>query len=141
MSETDLSSLRTQGYRLTPQRLAILRVLREADCHLTPVEVFQRVRGQMPGLTEATVYRTLDFLARHGLALETYVGSGEVVYESAAHDHHHLICRECGATMAIDHAALQALYAQLLASTGYKIDTLHVTFFGLCPACQKPVGG
>jgi Fe2+ or Zn2+ uptake regulation protein len=139
MSETeiDLSNLRTLGYRLTPQRLAILRILREADQHFTPVEVFQRARSLMPGLTEATVYRSLDFLARHGLAMEAYVGSGQVVYESSTHHHHHLICRDCGSILAIDHEALAALYAQLQAITGYKIDTLHVTFFGLCPDCQK----
>jgi Fe2+ or Zn2+ uptake regulation protein len=129
--------LRSQGYRMTPQRLAILSILESAGRHLTPQEIFDRAQRAMPGMTEATVYRTLSFLSEQGLVLAAHVGSGQLVYEIAGHDHHHLICRACGDTQEIEHAPLQSLYQQFQASTGYRIDRMHVTFFGLCPACQK----
>ena len=91
----------------------------------------------MPGLTEATVYRTLSFLTEQGLALAAHVGNGQLIYEIAEHDHHHLICRSCGSTQEIDHTALKALYEEFQARTGYQIDSIHVTFFGLCPDCQQ----
>jgi Fe2+ or Zn2+ uptake regulation protein len=128
--------LRSLGFRMTPQRLAILRILRESNRHLSPVEIYQQARQQMPGLTEATVYRTLNFLTEQGCALAAHIGSGQLVYEIGEHAHHHLVCRSCGQTREIDHAALQTLYQQFQDSTGYKIDTMHVTFFGLCPDCQ-----
>jgi Fe2+ or Zn2+ uptake regulation protein len=131
------TQLRNQGFRLTPQRLAILRILRESGCHLTPAQVFQKAQEAIPGLTEATVYRTLNFLVAQGLALAAHVGSGQLVFEIAGHEHHHLICRACGHTHEIDHAALQALYEQFQANTGFAIDSVHVTFFGLCPDCQS----
>jgi Fe2+ or Zn2+ uptake regulation protein len=135
-SEPNFSHLRSHGFRLTPQRLAILEVLRSASCHLTPIEVCKRATQVMPGLTEATVYRTLNFLVDQGLALAAHVGSGQMVYEIADQKHHHLICRACGQTQKIDHTDLTALYEHFQVSTGYQIDSMHVTFFGLCPNCQ-----
>jgi Fe2+ or Zn2+ uptake regulation protein len=129
--------LRSQGYRMTPQRLAILNILENAGKHLTPQEIYEQAQRAMPGMTEATVYRTLSFLTQQGLVLAAHVGSGQLVYEIAGHDHHHLICRACGDTQEIDHALLLSLYQQFQASTGYRIDSMHVTFFGLCPDCQK----
>lgn len=129
--------LREQGYRLTPQRLAILAVLRSAEGHLTPAEIYSQVVQEMPGMTEATIYRTLNFLAEHGLVLVAHVGRGQLVYEIADHDHHHLICRQCGEMKEIEHLQLKALYEQFLESTGYQINTIHGTFFGLCPDCRS----
>ena len=121
---------------MTPQRQAILRVIEEAQHHLTPLEVIERARARLPGVTDATIYRSLSFLSAQGLILEAHVGSGQLVYESAAHAHHHLICRACGCSQQIDHSVLQALYGELERSSGFVIDSFHVTFFGLCPTCQ-----
>jgi Fe2+ or Zn2+ uptake regulation protein len=139
MNEIDpsISGLRAQGYRLTPQRLAILNILRKSREHLSPSEIYQRAHQVMPGLTEATVYRTLIFLTEQDLVLAAHIGSGQLVYEIAEHNHHHLICRACGQTEEIDHSALETLYEQFEAHTGYRIDSIHQTFFGLCPDCQK----
>jgi Fe2+ or Zn2+ uptake regulation protein len=132
---TEVSWLRSQGYRLTPQRLAILEVLRSANGHLTPSKIYQQVVADLPGLTEATVYRTLNFLAEKGLVLVAHLGRGQLVYEIAEHDHHHLICKECGDMKEIDHLEIKTLYDQFLEDTGYQINTIHATFFGLCPDC------
>ena len=134
-SNPEVSWLRSRGYRLTPQRLAILDVLRFANGHLTPSKIYQQVVEDLPGLTEATVYRTLNFLAEQGLVLVTHLGRGQLVYEIAGHDHHHLICKECGDMKEIDHLEIKALYDQFLEDTGYQINTIHTTFFGLCPDC------
>jgi Fe2+ or Zn2+ uptake regulation protein len=134
--DPELSWLRSEGYRLTPQRLAILEVLQATDGHLTPAEIYQRVVKEIPGVTEATVYRTLKFLAEKGLVLVAHVGRGQLVYEIAENDHHHLICRQCGDMKQIDHVKLKKLYEQFLTETGYQINTIHATFFGLCPDCQ-----
>ncbi|GAB4577472.1 MAG: Fur family transcriptional regulator [Anaerolineales bacterium] len=130
--------IRARGFRLTPQRYAILNVLLEAGGHLSPIEVYQRASEQIPGLTEPTVYRTLSFLAEQGLIMAAHVGSGQLVYEAAGHLHHHLICRACGGSIEIAHDALRELYEKLFAATGFQVDSSHVTLFGLCPDCQSP---
>ncbi len=93
---TQIQLLRSQGFRLTPQRLAVLRVIENSGRHMLPVEIVQETQGIMPGITEASVYRILDFLTSTGLTLAAHIGSGQLVYETAARAHHHLICRSCG---------------------------------------------
>ena len=128
--------LHARGFRVTRQRMAILHTLRHHGGHLSPTEVYEKTRRAQPRLTEATVYRTLEFLAENGFALAAHMGNGKLVYELTEENHHHLICKNCGATVAVDHSSLAKLYNQLGSSTGYKLDSSHVTLFGLCPDCQ-----
>jgi len=128
--------LRERGIRLTSQRLAILTVLRHSGKHLTPREVYEQARENVPGLMETTVYRTLEFLVENQLALAAHVGSGKLVYQAAGNDHHHVICRACGAEVELPHQQLEELYRRIEQSTGYRLTTSHLTFFGLCPECR-----
>ncbi len=132
-----LEELRSRGYRITPQRIAILAYLHDTPGHFSPAEIFEHVRQRTEGVTEATVYRTLEFLAENDIIRPALNSNGHLVYEIAGHEHHHVICRSCGASVEIDHALLQKLYQQLESETGYRLATSHLTFFGLCPACRK----
>ncbi len=134
--EIPVDQLRARGYRLTPQRLAILRILTQVGSHRTPQEVYGLAVKEIPGITEATVYRTLTFLTAQGLVLEAHVGSGQLVYERAEHIHHHLVCRNCHVTCLLEVADLQGLFNNLEQKTGFKIDSRHVTLLGLCPDCR-----
>ena len=129
--------LRARGYRMTPQRLAILHVLHHSRGHMSPVEVYEQARHELPGLTETTVYRTLEFLAENGLARPALTGNGHLVYELARHEHHHLICRTCGYVMEVEHDLIKSMYQTLETKSGYKLTDSHLTFFGLCPSCQS----
>ena len=129
--------LREHGFRMTPQRMTILHILNHGGGHLTPNQVYIRASQSMPGITEPTVYRTLEFLVENHLALAARVGNGKLVYEIAGHDHHHLICQTCGKTVELDHNALRRVYREMEKMTGYRSIPSHSTFFGLCPACQK----
>ena len=129
--------LRARGFRVTSQRLAVLHVLRHSHARLSPAEVYRQARQDLPGLTETTVYRTLDFLSRQGLAWPVRTGSGHLVYEMAGRRHHHLICRQCGREFALDHALMQDVYARLEAASGYRITEDHLTLYGLCPRCLR----
>ncbi|GAB4529873.1 MAG: peroxide-responsive transcriptional repressor PerR [Anaerolineales bacterium] len=136
MSELpQLTVLRRRGFRITPQRTAILTVLTQAQSHLAPGEIFDRTRAHLPGITSPTVYRTLEFLAAQGVVLRTLM-HGDVVYELAV-PHHHLICRACGAMVDVAHEALSTLYERLQRETGYVLDDSHLVLTGLCPACQQ----
>jgi Fe2+ or Zn2+ uptake regulation protein len=135
------SQLHARGFRMTPQRMAILHILHQADGHLSPTEVYERASHEVPGLTEPTVYRTLEFLAENGLVCSTHTGSGHLVYEIAREEHHHLVCRKCGGELQIEHALLEKLYAELETSSGYRFIDSHITFFGLCPECQVENSG
>ncbi len=128
--------LRARGFRMTPQRLAILHALRHAETHLSPTEVYKQARRELPGLTEPTVYRTLEFLAENGFVRPSHSSNGHLTYQIAGEDHHHVVCRVCGSEIEVQHALLENLYRKLESTSGYlRIDS-HVTFFGVCPQCQ-----
>jgi Fe2+ or Zn2+ uptake regulation protein len=121
---------------MTSQRLAILHVLRHAGTHLSPREVYRQAKQELPTLTEPTVYRTLEFLAKNGLVRPAHLSNGHLRYEISGSDHHHLVCRSCGDEVEVEHTLLEHLYGELESASGYlRIDS-HMTFFGLCPACQ-----
>jgi Fe2+ or Zn2+ uptake regulation protein len=128
--------LRARGFRMTPQRLAILHVLRHAGTHLSPREVYKQAKQDLPSLTEPTVYRTLEFLAENGLARPSQTGNGHLMYEIAGNDHHHIVCRTCGDEIEVDHSLLEQLYRKLESVSGYMRIDSHMTFFGICPSCQ-----
>ena len=94
--------LRSRGYRITPQRMAILHVLRHSGEHLSPRDVYQKAKKDFPRLTEPTVYRTLEFLVRNGLARPAQAGNGRLRYQLATGDHHHIVCRGCGDEIEVD---------------------------------------
>jgi Fur family transcriptional regulator, ferric uptake regulator len=129
--------LRARGYRMTSQRLAILHVLHHSGKHLSPIEVYERASAELPGLTESTVYRTLELLAKNGLARAAHMVSGHLVYEIARHEHHHLKCNICGKEIEVQHSLLKTMYQKIESASGYKLTDSHLTFFGLCPNCQK----
>jgi len=125
--------LRARGYRMTSQRFAILQALHEGG-HLSPAQIYQRV--QQTGMTEATVYRTLEFLAGNDVLLVAERGNGHLAYELSGESHHHIICRTCGKQIEIDPAMLAPAINQMEGETGYRLNAGHLTFFGLCPKCQ-----
>ncbi len=129
--------LRSRGFRVTEQRMAVLHVLRHSTTHLSPSQIFEQARQASPGLTETTVYRTLDFLAQNGLVWPIRQERGHLVYEIAGVRHHHIVCRKCGSEIEVEHALVKSLYARLEAASGYRLTDDHLTLFGLCPACQK----
>ena len=128
--------LRARGYRMTPQRMAILHVLRHKGTHLSPSDVYKYAKQGLPGLTEPTVYRTLEFLAQNGLVRPSQSVHGHLTYEIAGEDHHHVICRVCGSEIEVEHTLLETLYKKLETASGYRSIDSHVTFFGVCPKCQ-----
>lgn len=130
------SQLRARGFRMTPQRMAILHVLHHAGTHLSPTEVYKQARRDFARLTEPTVYRTLDFLARNGLVQPTQAGNGRLRYQIAGDDHHHIACRICGSEIEVEHALLENLYRNLETASGYRKINSHMTFFGVCQNCQ-----
>jgi len=129
--------LRARGFRVTSQRMAILHVLHHSGAHLSPTEIYKKAHRDAPSLTEPTVYRTLGFLEKNGLAISSQTGNGRLVYEIAGRNHHHLICQLCGNKFEVEPEALDALIRRLEKSSGYRFIKSHVTFFGLCPKCQK----
>jgi Fur family ferric uptake transcriptional regulator/Fur family peroxide stress response transcriptional regulator len=123
--------------RFTPQRRAVLDVLRAATDHPTAAEVYDRVRAVAPGIGPATVYRALGRLVETGRALELTLGNGAASrYDANTGRHDHAVCVGCGRAVDIDLPVPADALAELCRRTGFTITGYDLQFRGLCPACQ-----
>jgi Fur family ferric uptake transcriptional regulator len=133
--------LRERGFRVTPQRQLILDAICAAGDHLSPDDVYRRVRATAPAIHRATVYRTLDFLCEMRLIVAMR-WRGRTFYEIAGEaPHHHLICRNCDQIARIDHKTMKALLARIERQHDFSIDMDHIVLFGLCSDCRSRSSG
>lgn len=131
------AQMRDHGFRVTPQRLLLLDAICEGKGHTTFDEIYERVQAKAPGINQATVYRTLDFLCDLRLVVSAEI-EGRTVYEIAGETpHHHLVCRSCGAVQELADFHFQELREHLLEEHGFEADLDHLAIHGLCARCMK----
>ena len=130
--------LKEQGYKLTRPRREVIRAIVNRPEHLTPAAIYEQVHRFHPGIGLATVYRTVEILARLGLICELHTGSGTSYTAGRAEQHHHhLICSGCGTVVDFTGHHLGNLERQLARETGFAIEGHLLEFTGLCQACQE----
>jgi Fur family ferric uptake transcriptional regulator len=130
--------LRGAGLRVTPARVAVLRVLSDADDHPSVEEVIERVRRAGVTISTQAAYDACEALREQGLARRIAFAGGPVRYEARACDsHHHLVCRACGLTIDVDGVLGATPCLDPHAAAGFLVDEADVTFWGRCPACRS----
>lgn len=122
--------------RLTPQRQAVLNVVREATDHPTAAEIYDRVRNVASGIAYATVYNALSFLVEHGLVRELKFGNGASRYDGRLEPHVHVVCTQCGALDEADLSLPRAVVETVSRATRYNLGGHIVQLFGVCPRCS-----
>jgi Fe2+ or Zn2+ uptake regulation protein len=129
--------LRGAGLRVTASRVAVLRVLAEAEDHPRVDQVIDRVRAGGLSISTQAAYDVCEALSDNGLARRIAFAGGPARYEARAGDnHHHLVCRGCGLTVDIDCVTGAAPCLDAPHASGFAVDEAEVTFWGLCPTCQ-----
>lgn len=130
-------TLRGSGYRLTPQRLAVVRAFIEQEDHPSAETVYGRIHALMPTTSLATVYNTLDALKEIGQVLEIRPGQGPSRWDvRRPHGHAHLLCTECGRVEDAPHSALPEPPSHVAAGGWRGLDA-RLDFEGVCPACEE----
>lgn len=134
-----LEKLRKKGYKLTPQRLAVLDVLLESHGHLTPAELYDRVVCERPETGLVTVYRTLEIFLKLGLVCEIHSTGGGLAYIARVPSghHHHLICSACGTVLDFVDCDLEDLEQRVSLVTGFEIENHFLELIGRCHDCQE----
>lgn len=135
MTETEL--LRERGLRVTAPRLAVLTVVAEQP-HATAENVLAAVRRELPQVSVQGVYDVLHALTDAGLLRRIEPAGHPARYERRTHDnHHHVVCRSCGALDDVDCAVGHAPCLVPSSTSGFAVDVAEVTFWGLCPRCRS----
>lgn len=137
-TESMLRKLREMGYRITPQRLAILKILAESKGHPGAEEIHAQVKIDFPTTTIATVYKTLAVLKSIGEVLELEFSGDYNRYDGKKPGPHpHLICIKCKGIVDPELASLVEMTAKLSSQTGYRLIGHRLDFYGICPECQQ----
>jgi len=130
--------LREHGYKLTPQRHAVLKAIAGSHDHLTPEAIYEKARLSKPDIGLITVYRTLSLLSDLNLVCRVHASDGCRGYmmRRPTEHHHHLVCSSCGRVTDFAGCALADLEQRLSQETKFDISGHLLELYGRCPDCR-----
>ena len=127
--------LRDHGVQVTAQRIAVLQAV-AARPHATADVVAEMARSEIGAISKQSVYDALSMLVAAGIVRRIEPAGSAARYETRVGDnHHHLVCRGCGAVVDVDCAVGAAPCLTAADAAGYTVDEAEVTFWGICPEC------
>jgi Fur family transcriptional regulator, ferric uptake regulator len=133
-AEWMLRRLADSGERLTGPRETVVRALVAQAGVINPEALSYELHPA--GVGRATVYRTLDLLARHGMLTRVHVDGCHGYTLCDEGHHHHLLCSACNSVISIDATGVEAEIRRLAEQLKFRVDTHTLEFAGLCEACQ-----
>lgn len=140
-SPAELTQLfRSEGLKITPQRVSIFKVLHENDQHPTAESVHEAICEEMPSVSLRTVYQTLNDLASMGELIQLDVGTGSARFDPNVERHHHLVCESCGSVSDVyaDFTDVRVPRGEL---RGFRVSRTEIVFRGLCGDCSRAEPG
>jgi Fe2+ or Zn2+ uptake regulation protein len=126
---------RTEGFKVTPQRQMIFRLLHGNEVHPSAESVYAAARAEMPVISLRTVYQTLHDLEKMGEIQQLDVGTGASRFDPNTDAHHHLVCDACG--MVRDLYADFEIAVPRGRAKGFTVKNAEVVFRGLCDTCKR----
>jgi len=130
--------LREKECRLTPQRIALLRLLATSEGHPSASHLYEQLHAQFPTTSPATIYKTLSLLKELGEVLELGFGDDDHRYDgNKPYPHPHLICVRCRTIIDLEVSIADELVQQVARQSGYPIISHRLDFYGVCPACGE----
>ena len=133
-----ITKLKERGHRLTPQRMAVLKILAASEEHPSVEQIYERVKAEFPMTSLATIYKTVTLLKEMGEVLELGFSDDSNRYDgNKPYPHPHLICIQCKSIADLQVANLSELPQTVAQSTGYRIVSQRLDFSGICPQCQE----
>lgn len=133
--------LKVEGYKLTPQRRAVLEAMLISEGkHLSTEEIYDIVKQDCPEIGLATVYRTVQLLEKMGVLSRINFDDGcnryELVHSHEDHHHHHLVCMSCGKVEEVEDDLLDPIEKEIEQKYNFRITNHNVKFFGYCNVCK-----
>jgi Fur family transcriptional regulator, stress-responsive regulator len=135
---TVAEELRGAGLRVTAARVALLETVRDGD-HLGVEAITSGVRDRIGHVSLQAVYDALHALTTAGLVRRIEPAGSPARFEGRVGDnHHHVVCRSCGAVADVDCAVGEVPCLTASDAHGFSIDEAQVIYWGLCPRCSTP---
>jgi Fur family transcriptional regulator, peroxide stress response regulator len=132
-----IALLKERKFRLTPQRLELVRLIAVSEGHPSASQFYARIQEKFPTMSHATVYKTLALLKEMNQVLEIDLRGDSHYDGNRPSAHPHLICTKCNqitdGELEIDSSVLKKLEK----ASGYQILHPQINFYGLCPSCRQ----
>ena len=132
-----IQKLRDSGHKITPQRLAIVRVLAGSEGHPSVENIHGLIAKDFPTMSRATVYRNIVLIKSLGEVLELGFPDGSNRYDGhKPYPHPHVICIKCKKIVDPDLDSLDEMKKEVELETDFTILNHRLDFFGLCSNCM-----
>ena len=122
--------------RVTKQREAILKVLKNTRSHPTADQIYDEVRKEIPNISKGTIYRNLQVLQEDGAIFALNLNGTLSRYEVKQESHYHFRCEKCGRVFDLYEPIDKEIDARVSRQTGFKVSHHQTEFRGLCKDCQ-----
>lgn len=136
-AQTVTRILRENGFKVTPQRLAVYEALSHTYSHPNAEMLYQMLQPDYPTMSLATVYKTMDIFAELGLVQVLNVGEDSYRYDAEMISHPHIRCISCNRVDDVFDIDDEKMLGTVAEKSGYKLTGRQLYFFGRCPECQK----
>jgi Fur family peroxide stress response transcriptional regulator len=135
--EIIIRKLRDHGHKITPQRLAIVKILAGSEGHPSVENIHARIKKDFPTMSLATVYKNILLIKSLGEVLELGFPDGSNRYDgNKPTPHPHVICVKCKKIVDPDLDNLDEMRKEVETETGFKILNHRLDFFGICSKCM-----
>ncbi len=131
--ESQANKLKKIGLKVTPQRLAILEMIKGDRTHPSAEKVYHEISKKFPGISFATVYNTLAKLVKAGEIQELDIDPDKKRFDPCTMLHYHFYCKTCGNVYDVDYDSTLAPNIQKVA--GHHVEAIQLNFKGVCKDC------
>lgn len=131
-----INALKKRNYRLTPQRVELVRLIAASEGHPSAGQLFNKIQKSFPTMSHATVYKTLALLKEMNEVFEIDLHGDSHYDGNRPEPHPHLICIHCNQIIDAEVSLTQESIRSLELETGFKVLRPQITMYGICPLCK-----
>lgn len=132
-----INALKEREYRLTPQRVELVRLIASSEGHPSAAQLYSAIKSRFPTMSQATVYKTLTLLKEMNQVYEIDLHDDSHYDGNFPFSHPHLVCNQCKKIMDGEFELDKELINSIEKQSGFQIMDSQVVFFGLCSDCRK----
>jgi len=133
--EVLIKKLKSNGCKITPQRIAVYQTIKETMDHPNAEAVFKKLYPTYPTMSLATVYKSLELFSKLGLVTVINLGENSFRYDGKTEEHQHVICTKCSKIEDLNSTIFEDLTTKVQDISNYQIQKQQLCFYGTCSDC------
>jgi len=128
--------LREKGFKVTPQRLTICRIVLSSNEHPSVERIYNNIKKIYPTISLATIYQTLHLLTKIGLLQEISLGNGSLHYDPNISPHLNIVCKKCGKIVDYESEEVKSFLSQIAKELKLTLVGQHIELYICCNQCK-----